>query len=195
MALWFTDDTGKPTMRVVVTRIVQMNDHLRSFWSEAEGWAPLEAAQLLTKSRLDRQVSLSRCLNLWTTKPSQDELDGVLILGWANLGSLVEGTLKLFLSVFYKDYEGDIDAIRDRKSKLVDPDGLMLEPLKQFFQKKIWTSTQDKPWIAWIDMVQQRRNSIHAFKDRGIGTRNDLLRAIRKYLVFLTFVDHCLPYP
>jgi len=55
----------------VIEHIASLNRGLKEFWSSAKGWAPIEAAQLLTKSRLDWQVSLSHSLRLWFS-PSPD---------------------------------------------------------------------------------------------------------------------------
>ncbi|MGR3177477.1 MAG: hypothetical protein ACUZ8E_05435 [Candidatus Anammoxibacter sp.] len=173
-----------------ISRIIKLNEGLTKFWSQADGWAPVEAAELLSKSRLDWQVSLSHCLKKLPSKWSSNDESGNLILGWVNLGSLVEGTLKLFLSVFYNDYKNDVNAIIKR-NRLQDPDGLLLEPLKQFFRKKIW----DKDWDDWISLVQQRRNAIHAFKSREIGTKEELLKEISKYLDLLRYINYRLPYP
>jgi hypothetical protein len=177
----------------VVNRIVERNKRIRGFWSNAHGWAPSAAAQLLSNSRLDWQVSLSRCLHLWTKPLIEPEASGRLILGYANLGSLVEGTMKLFLAVYYKDYRSDADAIREKKKgNLQDPDSLRFEALRQFLQKKkIWK----KSWDAWLSRIQQHRNAIHSFKNRDIGTQKELLNDIRKYLEFLENVDDRLPYP
>ncbi|WP_156918451.1 hypothetical protein [Bradyrhizobium sp. Cp5.3] len=54
----------------VVQRIIKLNDGLQKFWSKSHGWAPVEAAGLLSKSRLDWQVSLSETLYLSVKKPS-----------------------------------------------------------------------------------------------------------------------------
>jgi len=175
----------------VIQRIVKLNDGLRKFWIKSEGWAPLEAAQLLSKSRLDWQVSLSNCLRIWVEEPSLENRDGRLILGWAKLGSLVEGTMKLFLSVWYETYKGDEDYVVMRRGELQDPDRLRLDPMRQYFKKKIWDDTWDK----WVQRVQQKRNAIHAYKDRDIGTYSDLLAGMRKYLEFLRYINIRLPYP
>ena len=174
----------------VIERIIKLNDGLRNFWSSAEGWAPLEAAKLLNKSRLDRQVSLSRCLKLWATTSSPEVQDGYLILAWTNLGSLIEGSMKLFLSVYYKTYKSDIEAIK-RKGKLQNPEGLSLEPMRQFFKKRIWDETLD----GFIHIIQQRRNAIHAFKDQNIGTKIEFFDNVRKYLIILRYINYRLPYP
>lgn len=46
----------------IVDKIVKLNEYIQSFWSKAEGWAPIDAANLLSKSRLDWLVSLSYSL-------------------------------------------------------------------------------------------------------------------------------------
>jgi len=174
----------------VVDRIVTLNDGLRKFWTKAEGWAPIESAKLLSKSRLDWQVSLSSCLKIWLTYPLSDDERGCLILAWSNLGSLVEGTMKLFLSVWYREYKNDIEAIK-KKGKLIDPDSLQLELMRQFFRKRIW----NEDWDAWIQHIQQRRNAIHAYKSRNIGSFNEFFADVRKYLEFLRYINSRLPYP
>lgn len=181
---------GQMPIKEVIDRIITLNDGLRRFWSNATGWASLEAAQLLSKSRLDWQVSLSRCLKVWAGKSSAEDVAGRLILAWANLGSLVEGSLKLFLSVWYDTYKADVEAIK-RKGKLQDPDGLQLEPLRQFFKKRIWDDTLDMV----VHRIQQRRNAIHAFKDRDIGTHEDFVTDVSAYLNLVRYINYRLPYP
>jgi hypothetical protein len=115
--------------------------------------------------------------------------DGHLILAWANLGTLIEGTLKLYLSVWYRDYKKDAVI---RKGKLIGPDDLQLEMLRQIFYKnRLW----DNGWDAWAKKVQQRRNSIHAYKNRDIGTFQEYYSDLRRYLEFLWQIDAVLPYP
>ena len=184
------NDVEKLDIQEVVERIVTLNEGLTDFWGNAKGWAPLEAAELLSRSRLDWQVSLSRSLHRWISEPIEVDDYGSQILSWVNLGSLVEGTLKLFLSVWYKDYIADIEAIK-RRDKLVEPDVLELEMLRQFFKKKIW----NKEWDDWVYDLQQKRNAIHAYKHRDLGRYNDFLRCIRKYLELLRFINGRLPYP
>lgn len=183
-----------PTVRVI-EQITKKNNGIARFWSSAAGWAPLAAAQLLSKSRLDRQVSLSRTLTLWVppaVHAAAPDVDGRLILGWANLGSLLEGSLKWFLSVYYEDYKKDINAIRDRVG-VKDPDGVTLEPLRLFFERSVWTAS-DK-WATWIAGVQQRRNAIHSYKHRELGTLEELESSIREYWDFLDDLDGRVPYP
>ncbi|MFX0141731.1 MAG: hypothetical protein ACFFDN_49290 [Candidatus Hodarchaeota archaeon] len=178
------------SLEEVIERIIKLNENIAGFWHDAKGLAPLNAANLLNKSRLDWQVSLSHCLKNVIEDTNEKNYDGRIIMGYANLGSLVEGTMKLFLSVWYNTYKDDVDAIR-KKSKLQDPDGLELEPLRIFFLKKIW----DADWDKWINHIQYRRNAIHAYKDREIGTHADLKEDIREYLKLLRYINFRLPYP
>lgn len=181
---------NKLDIKDVIQRIVNLNSGMVKFWKDVEGWAPIEAAHLLSKSRLDWQESLSHSLKMWLKEPPKEMSDASLILGWANLGSLVEGTLKIFLSAYYKDYKSDISAIK-RKGKLIDPDSLQLENLRQFFREKIW----DADWDEWLLKIQHRRNAIHAFKDRELGDREEFMKSLREYLKMLRYINYRLPYP
>lgn len=175
----------------VVENIIRLNTWLAEFWGNSHGWAPDEAAILMSKSRLDRQVSLSKCLVLWLSVKHSEKGDGHLILAWANLGSLIEGTLKLFLVAYYKDYKKDIEAFKDKKG-IIDPDGLALEKLRTFFNKKnLWSSD----WNDYTNKVQQYRNAIHAFKDRDIGTFQEYEESLNKYLEMIRKFNLNLPYP
>jgi hypothetical protein len=174
----------------VIQRVILLNQGIYIFWSQADGWAPEAAAQLLSKSRLDRQVSLSHCLKLWLQAPYDGAESGQIIMGWANLGSLLEGSLKLFLSVWYETYKLDIDAIK-KKDKFQNPDGLQLESLRIFFKKKIWNDEID----SWVQHIQSRRNAIHAYKDKEIGSLEELQTYMCKYLDILRYINFRLPYP
>jgi hypothetical protein len=135
-------------------------------------------------------ISLSHCLKLWLQAPSDGAESGQIIMGWANLGSLLEGSLKLFLSVWYETYKLDIDAMK-KKDKFQNPDGLQLEPLRIFFKKKIWDTEID----SWVQHIQNRRNAIHAYKDKEIGSLEELQTYICKYLDILRYINFRLPYP
>lgn len=91
-------------------RIEVIQTGLSEFWKDAEGWAPSNVAALLDKSRLDWLPSLATALNHWSK--DGDLSPGELILAWANLGSLLEGTLKLFLAVYLVDYENDAELLK-----------------------------------------------------------------------------------
>ena len=46
-----------------------------------------------------------------------------------------------------------------------------------------------------MKLVQERRNAIHAFKDRPIGDGAEFWEAVHDYLDMLGDVDDRLPYP
>jgi len=183
----------KLTINQVIDEIVDVNRQLADFWSHAHGWAPRESANLLSRSRLDRQVSLSACLRIWSKKPPDGQRDGHLILAWANLGTLIEGSMKFFLSVFSQDYANHPS--RSRKRRALDPDGLTLEILRQFFLQHVWTPREKRIWGSFVEKVQQRRNAIHAYKDRNIGDRKEFKAAVRTYFEFVNEIQGALPYP
>jgi hypothetical protein len=114
------------------------------------------------------------------------------------LGALIEGTLKLFLSVYYNDFRTDVENLKaagafDHKAQASkSPDGLTLEPLRKYVQARnlIGASGDDL-----LKLVQERRNAIHAFKDRPIGDGEEFWVAVRDYLTMLSNVDGRLPYP
>lgn len=178
----YMDDVGK---------IISGNEQLAAFWSNSHGWAQNSAADLMSKSRLDWQVSLSHSLRKWSSIKNNES--GELILAWANLGALLEGSMKLFLSVYFEDYSCDEDKILRYNTKdQIDPDILALEKLKQFFRAK---ELVNKEWFSFIERVQQRRNAIHAFKDRPIGTADEFYKDVENYLLFLREINSRLPYP
>jgi len=194
---WLALNNEMPIQQVV-ERIEILNANLARFWSAAHGWAPLEAAGLLSKSRLDWQVSLSASLRLWLREPPDSLSDGELILAWANLGSLIEGTLKLLLSVYYNDFRKDVDNLKlagayDKKKKApLPPDGLTLEPLRRYVLARALIGSSGD---TLVKHVQDRRNAIHAFKDRPIGDGAEFQAALRNYLEMLSAIGERLPYP
>ncbi|WP_156918229.1 hypothetical protein [Bradyrhizobium sp. Cp5.3] len=79
-----------------------------------------------------------------------------------------------------------------KKNEILEPDGLTLEPLRKYFKHKGLLS---KETLALIELVQQRRNAIHAFKNKNIGTTKEFNDALRAYLNTLREVNGRLPYP
>ena len=190
----------------VIERILTLTQGLTAFWSHADGWAPGVASELLSKSRLDWQASLARQLRLFLNPDLADE-SGALILAWAALGSLVEGVMKLFLAVRLDDYHAE-EFLADtkapkRKGVLVEPDSLVLEELRVFFSSCIWPdwvrerwkAEGEFDWIEWIRKIQQRRNAVHAFKDREIGTFEEFHQELKHYLAFMRKLTNTFPYP
>ncbi|WP_340372803.1 hypothetical protein [Peribacillus sp. FSL E2-0218] len=177
-----------------IDKVVDLNEHIRSFWSKAQGWAPIDAANLLSKSRLDWLVSLSYSLYKWEDDPDEEAKYGDLILAWANLGSLVEGSMKFFLSVYYNDYKDDINAIKNWGQQ-VDPDGAMFDGLRKFFEKSVWNDSERQDKNNWLKEIQGKRNTIHAYRDREIDDFNSFRNQVKKYLSFLIDLLEQVPYP
>ncbi len=112
-------------------QIINLNKRIRAFWQErAGGWAPRKAATMLGNSRLDRLVSLSHNLRLWTQPCSDAEEEGRLILAWVNLGILVEGTMAWFLCVWEHAYA--LNPMQSRKGNDLDPNRLSFEEMTRF---------------------------------------------------------------
>lgn len=182
----------------VVARIERLNLGLASFWGHSQGWAPIAVAELLSKSRLDWQASLSASLRHWVGGEPNVLPPGDLILAWANLGSLLEGTLKTLLSVYYETYKADLEHLKKanafdgKKQQAKDPDGRTLQPLRLFCKsRQLLGAEGDAP----VELVQRRRNAIHAFKDQCIGDESEFQSAVRGYLRLLRVVNDRLPYP
>jgi hypothetical protein len=187
------DAMGQPHIHGVVDAIAAKNETISNFWRDARDWAPDQAAHLLSKSRLDRQVTLSHTLKLWVEPDAKEgalDLEGRLVLGWANLGALVEGSMKWFLCVYYKEYE---QSLKDRAITLKAPGDVTLKYLREFFSENVWV--QLDVWDPWVERVQTRRNAIHAFNHREVGTLHELELGIRRYLDFLDDLDGRVPYP
>jgi len=199
-------DMRKYSVEETVNRIIHLTEEMASFWTNSKTWAPIEAANLLTKSRLDWQASLSKQLKLFLNKSNNES--GLLILAWTTLGSLTEGILKLFLSVYYKVYQvqnltREFKQVIDRKGNIIDPDGLILDKLRLFFAKRVfpanakevWLIKGEVDWLNWILKIQNRRNAIHAFKSRDIGDIEDFHSELQNFLIFLRKINNGLPYP
>lgn len=149
--------------------------------------------RILFKSRLDWLHSLSEELYTWTeTYRTASDNDGKLILAWANLGALLEGGLKLFLSIYYLDYKSSRNHKRDRKGNIIAPDRLQMEDLKVFIQKE---EIFEEKWIEYISLIQIRRNAIHAYRNRDIGNWKEFFNSVEIFRDFTNLIKNQLPYP
>jgi hypothetical protein len=186
--------SGKKIMDLhqAISDIIRINEHILNFWGNG-GWVGGDAAGLLRSSRLDWQVSLAKTLRLWRDNPVQDEVDGRLILAWANLGALVEGTMKWFLSVFYDDYQ--CNPVKQKKDAVSDPDELIFIKMNTFFMNIVWTESQKRQWGPFVETVRNRRNAIHAYQDRDLGSFMELQSSIITYRSFLLALEGQVPYP
>ena len=171
----------------IVDDIVQKNLAIADFWKSSQGWAPISAAGLLSRSRLDRQVSLSYTLDRYNVIKKGIRFDGELIMGWVNLRSLCEGTIKWFLSVYHETY------IERPIGKNFEPDGVTFNPLIEYYEKNI--KSKSDTWVRVLRHIQKRGNAIHAYQDKEIGNAGELRRYVLKYRNFLFDLDGRVPYP
>lgn len=87
----------------------------------------------------------------------------------------------------------DERAFRKRSGKLIDPNKIKFEGLKNFSTGILWEDG-DK-WFEWVDDIQYKRNAIHAFNNRDIGNERDLHKDIRIFYDFILLINSRLPYP
>lgn len=182
------------TYAETVDKIIEINEHIRDFWSKAGGWAPAESVALLSEARLDWLASLSYSLVKWSEEPIHGAEAGDLILAWSNLGALVEGAMKFFLSVHYLDYEKDAAPIL-RSNKKVEPDVARFNDLRMFFYRRIWNSSNREEKNSWVQEIQNNRNSIHAYHNRDIKDFDVFRQQVKEYYFFLVDLLRRIPYP
>ena len=182
-----------------VAEIARCHQKFNFEWRNLHGWAPPEAAQMLADARLDWLASLAECLKLFSP-PQKDGDFGRLILAWTTLGSLLEGSMKFFLAVYYEDFKntfsGAIPAPAIRSSKLWDrkagrpntPEAAQLNDLKEFFKLHVWEldAAECERLMEFVGIVQQRRNAIHAFKTRELGNWPEFECATKQYAEFIS---------
>lgn len=177
-----------------IEEIVRLNRKIADFWSVAHGWAPQSAAELLSSAALDWQVDLSKSLRIWAELSLAEPNcgDAPLILAWANLGSLTEGTLIWFLSVYDRDFRNE-QSKRTGKRKLRAQDKLRFEDLQTFFEEEVW---QEFPsYQRAVETIRLRRNAIHSFSRRELGDWEAWCESVADYLDILFFLDELVPYP
>ncbi len=173
---------------------ISLNERIRSFWQErASGWAPRKATTMLENSGMDRLVSLSHNLRLWTQPRSEAEDEGRLILAWANLGILVEGAMTWFLCVWVDAYARN--PMQSRKGHDLDANRLSFEEMTQFYWQHIWVEGERDGWDAWLTRVRDRRNAVHAFNHRELGTWGEFWQAVVRYHEFIGELDSRVSYP
>ncbi len=113
--------------------------------------------------------------------------------------------MKFFLSVYHSNYES---SVAESKSAGIwrqlwnhkhehphEVDGLMFELLRQFFKAEIFGhEPQDREHLNdWLELVQCKRNAIHAYRTRELGTFDEFNANVAKYLDFLEDLAGRLP--
>ena len=154
-------------------------------WKDVHVIAPDAAATKLDAAMLNWQSELTQTLEIWISK-GLSMTEGELILARANLGAVVESWLKFFYCVYYDDYCKD--PITNSKGKMVEPEKATFDNLKDFSTGKLWDDETSDDYV-WVDSVQHKRNAIHSFRYRNIGTPQDFLDDVE---YFYEFVDNVL---
>ena len=153
-------------------------------WKESRGVAPDSVADKMDDAMLSWMSELTDTLKIWIYK-GIFMTDGELILARTNMGALVESWLKFFYCVFYEDY---IKNPKTVKGKMVEPNNMKFEDLKNFSNGILWDDNKSAMYI-WVDKIQHYRNAVHAFNYRDIGTAAEFMSDMNE---FYKYVDHIL---
>lgn len=159
-------------------------------WKDVHGIAPDNAAKKLDIAMLDWQSELTKTLKIWIDK-GLDMTVGELILARANLGAVVESWLRFFYCVFYDDYINQ--PMKNKKGQILEPEkDMRFEDLKKFSTGILWDDEKSKDYI-WVDSIQKKRNAIHSFTYKDIGTPLDFLLDVDYLCEFVDMILNHLP--
>jgi predicted RNase H-like HicB family nuclease len=134
--------------------------------------------------RFDRLVSLSGTLRYWAKWPMTE---GELILAWVNLGALLEGTLKGFLTIYSCDFERDTDKHNSvnavhkkgtKKDSLKHPGELKPEDLINYFRlQKLLTENELEAALR----IRNNRNAVHALLGNKLDPQDQFVESVEEY--------------
>ena len=159
-------------------------------WKNVHGIAPDNAAKKLDIAMLDGQSELTKTLKIWIDK-GLDMTVGELILARANLGAVVESWLRFFYCVFYDDYINQ--PMVNKKGKVLEPEkDMRFEDLKNFSTGILWDDDKSSDYL-WVDSIQHKRNAIHSFTYKELGTPADFLLDVDRLCEFVDMILNHLP--
>lgn len=158
-------------------------------WKDVYGIAPNSSAKKLYEAMLEWQTELTNTLKLWIDKGLSMTV-GELILARANLGAVVEFWLKLFYCIHYEDYCKK--PIRTKKKKMIEPEKATFKELNKFSTGILWDSIVSDEFL-WVDTVRDKRNALHSFEYKNIGTPQDFLDDIDYLYKFVDDIISRLP--
>ena len=72
---------------------------------------------------------------------------------------------------------------------MIEPEKAAFNELKDFSCGKLWDD-KNSPEYVWVDSVQHKRNAIHSFRYRDIGTTLEFLDDINHLYNFVDNVLH-----
>lgn len=172
-----------------IDRLIESSEPFLLFWTNAHGWAPPYAADLLAAQKAAWFKSLIYNLRHFADDPPQVQKVGHMILGYVCLRSLTEYMLKVFFCAYQADYETGKKTFIS-KGNLIDPSDLTYEQLRQIWVQEIETS-----WDSFLSKIQNRGNAIHSYNHRDLGEYSDLKNDIIDFEQFFYSVNQRLPYP
>ena len=159
-------------------------------WKDVHGIASCDVANKLDIAMLDWQYELTESLKIWIDKGLK-MTTGELILARANLGAVVESWLRFFYCVFYDDYMKQPKV--NKKGHVLEPEkDLRFEDLKTFSTGILWDDENSDDY-KWVDSVQKKRNAIHSFTYKDIGTPLDFLHDVCYLCKFVDMILNHLP--
>lgn len=158
-------------------------------WKNANGFASGLVLDKLDKAMLSWVTELTDALEIWINI-GLSMTDGELILAYTNLGALVECWLKFFFCIHLRDYLDD--PVMNRSGEIIQPNKMSLEGLKMKSIGILWEST-NHPVYKWVSKIQHRRNAIHAFDYRDIGTPDEFRNDVNELNGFVGMIINLIP--
>ena len=176
-------------MKDTLDFIIQITNNITLLWKEAahQSIPPQLTAKKIDDAMLDWMCELTKTLRLWTDKGGH-MTSGELILARANFGAVVESWLKFFYCVYVDDYQKN----PQKGSKgVIEPNNLSFEALRQYSQGILYSKNDD--FDKWILSVLMKRNAIHSFNYREIGSADDFYDDIEKLYDFIELITDRVP--
>lgn len=186
-------------MEKLAVDIKEVTNSVLVIWAaEAVRKAPAEVQSILGQAKLDWLISLTEELNeIYNQSKRETMSEGKLIIANTVLGSLVEGWLRFFYSVYLQDYEEQDTKInkqynlKEKKVNLIAPNELSYERLKQF-TLQIW---QDETINNFIENAQHKRNIIHSFNEpkHELGNQKDFEKNMITFSRLIKSIENSMP--
>ena len=168
-------------------RLLRQTKNTCLLWKYARGFASDKSADLIEEANLNWISDLTLALEIWIDK-GEDMTDGELILARANLGSVVESWIRLFLSIYIEDY--DNNRFKNPKGNNVRLKDMSFCELQIYFCE---TVLGDNKYDEWLERVRLKRNAIHSFKNKDIGTSREFICDVYKLCDFVDEIVTRLP--
>ncbi len=177
--------------KITVSIVDLLENHYEEFASK-------DLHQLLTNVNFKRVKGLTKTLRLWTDKEKLNE--GEIVLAYANLGSLVESWLKLFLVIYVRNYDiCTLCILREEafdsnyKYRVKSPDKLKFIDLNKIARRTFLNKNEELQ--EFTENVRIKRNAIHSFRvsEYNLGEIKDFNDNIYLFHGFLEEINNHFP--